>query len=99
MNHILQQIFVVKNITLVDDHREWDTFFEQLDDQIFPQGTKNIQSIDDKQVMSVVLIRFVSIEYFFKDKLSIEIESTFIDFLIVLLWQMIVVLEAVTPVT
>jgi hypothetical protein len=99
MNRTLGQVLFIQNVALVDHHRKRNCLFEQLNHQIFPQRAKNIQSIDHKQEMSPILIRFVPFENFFEHILPVEIEPALIDFLIVFFRQVIVVLEAVTPVT
>ena len=71
MDKILRQILVIQDITLIDDHRERNAFFKQLNDQILPQSSKDIEDIDHKQVMGAVMMGLVPIEHFVKDILSV----------------------------
>ena len=84
MYKILRQILIIQDITLINNHREGNTLFKQLNDQIFPQRTKNIKHINHKQVMSAFMMGLVSVEDFVEDVLSVKIETTLVDLFIVL---------------
>jgi hypothetical protein len=66
MYKILGQILFIQDITLIDDYGKRNSLLKQLNDQILSQSTKDIEDIDHKQVMSAVVMGFVSIEHFIK---------------------------------